>query len=205
MSIISTVKEKFKRGCKLSVQILTLISLLNLGLVIYQPSLLIDTYEVLMELKGDSLNFDRRPIRQVFRDLQQALPVDISSQLRLIIVESPISNAYASADGTITIYTGIVEEMNWDSGQLAAVLGHEIAHVVLKHHYNGLQSSIEKEYYADLLGITLAIKAGYKGCNIVKFWVRRVNKQGDVLNTTTHPNSVTRAVYLDQFCQNVRR
>ena len=50
----------------------------------------------------------------------------------LAIFESPQVNAFAMPGGKIGVYTGILEITD-DGNQLAAVMGHEIAHVTAKH------------------------------------------------------------------------
>lgn len=50
----------------------------------------------------------------------------------LAIFESPQVNAFAMPGGKIGVYTGILEITD-DANQLAAVIGHEIAHVTAKH------------------------------------------------------------------------
>ena len=50
----------------------------------------------------------------------------------LAIFESPQINAFAMPGGKIGVYTGILEVTD-NANQLAAVIGHEIAHVTAKH------------------------------------------------------------------------
>ncbi|MCE5186664.1 MAG: M48 family metallopeptidase [Planctomycetaceae bacterium] len=48
------------------------------------------------------------------------------------LVESKDINAWAMPGGKVVVYTGLMELANTD-GQLAAVMGHEIAHAVARH------------------------------------------------------------------------
>ena len=50
----------------------------------------------------------------------------------LAIIEKPVINAFVLPGGKIAVYTGILEVAETDD-QLAAVLGHEVAHVVARH------------------------------------------------------------------------
>lgn len=49
-------------------------------------------------------------------------------------------NAFAMADGTVRVYSGLMDAMPDD--QILAVLGHEIGHVKLKHSYNQLREAM---------------------------------------------------------------
>jgi putative metalloprotease len=49
-------------------------------------------------------------------------------------------NAFAMADGTVRVHAGLLEAMPDD--QVLAVIGHEIAHVGLKHSYKQLREAL---------------------------------------------------------------
>lgn len=49
-------------------------------------------------------------------------------------------NAFAMADGTVRVYSGLMDAMPDD--QLLAVIGHEIGHVKLKHSYKQLREEM---------------------------------------------------------------
>lgn len=49
-------------------------------------------------------------------------------------------NAFAMADGTVRVYSGLMDAMPDD--QLLAVIGHEIGHVKLKHSYKQLREAM---------------------------------------------------------------
>jgi predicted Zn-dependent protease len=49
-----------------------------------------------------------------------------------IIIDEPVLNAWALPGGKIAVYTKMIEAFNTDA-ELAAVLGHEVAHAVLRH------------------------------------------------------------------------
>jgi Zn-dependent protease with chaperone function len=64
------------------------------------------------------------------------------------VVESPQLNAFALPGGTIVVYTGLIEAAERPE-QIAGVLGHEMAHVTLRH---GL------ERIGKITGLSLAVK-----------------------------------------------
>ncbi len=49
-------------------------------------------------------------------------------------------NAFAMADGTVRVYTGLLDLMPDD--QVTAVIGHEIGHVKLKHSYKQMREQL---------------------------------------------------------------
>jgi len=53
---------------------------------------------------------------------------------RFVLVETPSVNAYAIPGGVVFVTRGLYELLDTED-ELAAVLGHEIAHVQRKHHY----------------------------------------------------------------------
>jgi len=48
------------------------------------------------------------------------------------VVDSPVTNAFALPGGTIVVYTGLIAAAD-DADQVAGVLGHEMAHVTMRH------------------------------------------------------------------------
>ena len=49
-------------------------------------------------------------------------------------------NAFAMADGTIRVYSGLMDSMPDD--QVLAVIQHEVGHVLLKHSYQGMKEQL---------------------------------------------------------------
>lgn len=49
-------------------------------------------------------------------------------------------NAFAMADGTVRVYSGLLDAM--PDEQVLAIIGHEIGHVKLKHSYNQMKKQV---------------------------------------------------------------
>lgn len=82
---------------------------------------------------------DQARAKRVFRRL--AAEVDAPVELRLMFVDMSAPNAFALPGGTLLVTEGLLEEFGQDEGALAAVLGHEIAHVTERHGLQNLYSS----------------------------------------------------------------
>jgi beta-barrel assembly-enhancing protease len=78
------------------------------------------------------------------------------------IVDDPELNAFALPDGTVVVHTGLLATLE-NEAQLAAVLGHEIAHVVHKHGYKGYRHAQKMQWIA--LGAAVAAAAIDSGSN----------------------------------------
>ena len=75
------------------------------------------------------------------------------------VLRSPIVNAFALPDGNIYLSVGLLARLE-NEAELAQVLGHEIAHVVLRHALKGYQtnrSQIVAAHIADLFLFGTAI------------------------------------------------
>jgi metalloprotease len=60
--------------------------------------------------------------------------------LNFKVYVAPEVNAFAMADGTVRVYSGLLELMPDD--QVYAVIGHEIGHVALEHSYEQMRKQI---------------------------------------------------------------
>ncbi|KAA6419203.1 hypothetical protein WJX79_002881 [Trebouxia sp. C0005] len=80
------------------------------------------------------------------------------------VIDSDQVNAFVVPGGKVVVYTGLLKLLQGPAmeTQLAAVLGHEIAHVVARHAAERMtQSEVRSETEADSIGMRLAAKACY--------------------------------------------
>ncbi len=74
------------------------------------------------------------------RKLTQGLEHYDGLNLNFKVYLSPEVNAFAMADGTVRVYSGLFDAMPED--QVFAVIAHEIGHVKLKHSYKQMREQI---------------------------------------------------------------
>ncbi len=65
------------------------------------------------------------------------------------VIEGNSINAFAMPGGAVLVSYGLVKRLGSES-ELAAVLAHEIAHVVMKHQLKAIQASLNSEAWAGL-------------------------------------------------------
>ena len=73
----------------------------------------------------------------------------------ITVVDTSMVNAFATRDGYIFVHRGILALLNSED-ELAALLGHEIAHVALKHH----RASSGRSKFASIVGWISAVSIG---------------------------------------------
>lgn len=80
------------------------------------------------------------PYALQLRKLTQGLEHYDGLNLNFKVYLSPEVNAFAMADGTVRVYSGLFDAMPED--QVFAVIAHEIGHVKLKHSYKQMREQI---------------------------------------------------------------
>jgi len=72
-------------------------------------------------------------VNRVSRRIAEALGPDLpEADWEYVLFEDPSANAFAMPGGKIAVFTGLLKLVDSDD-ELAAVIGHEIAHVLLQH------------------------------------------------------------------------
>ncbi|HWM41489.1 MAG TPA: M48 family metalloprotease [Burkholderiales bacterium] len=77
-------------------------------------------------------------------------------------------NAFAVPGGTIFITRGLLEKMRSEA-ELAGVLGHEIVHVLKKHHLKAIQKGAQTALAGDAMGAAIRDRAGPARDKLIAF------------------------------------
>lgn len=87
---------------------------------------------------------------------EQKMPQALSGyQWEFNLLDAPEVNAWAMPGGKVAVYRGLLEVAD-DEAQLAAVVGHEIAHVVAKHGNERLSQGLLAQMGGEVLSAALA-------------------------------------------------
>lgn len=118
----------------------------------------------------------------------------------------PSSKMEANADGrVVSVSTALVRYAASDD-DLALVVGHEMAHNVLRHRENRKGSSRSRERAADRVGLYLTARAGYDISGADAFWRRFGDDNWRArLGVLTHPSPTARSKAIAQTAEEIAR
>lgn len=93
------------------------------------------------EQKVSNQTVSNRYVKCIADAITQHVPKSVfSGEWELVVFDSPQINAFALPGGKIGVYTGLIE-LTENQHQLAAVIGHEVGHVIAEHGNERMSSS----------------------------------------------------------------
>lgn len=132
-----------------------------------------------------------------------------------VLIKRDSFNAFTTGGTYIVVHTRLMEELPSDD-ELAAVIGHEIAHTVANHVFerqshsqlaalsgsasartSGYQAAFthENEREADQIGILYAALAGFDPNAASRIWLRQFKKEGNARALFVHDHPVNQERY----------
>ncbi|MCY3878972.1 MAG: M48 family metallopeptidase [Rhodobacteraceae bacterium] len=176
---------------------------------------------------GKSLTFSRDGFEHTI-----FVQPEVICDMPMVVVNSDDINAYA--DGNAIYLNAGMERIVRDDSELAFVIGHEMAHNILKHIDSAVVNSIiggligvaidpslgeagaevgalaysqEFETEADYVGLYLAARAGYDVSNVAEFWraMATINPSAIHVPSLTHPTTAMRYNVIKKTSEEIDR
>ena len=123
-------------------------------------------------------------------------------QWQVHAISSNDINAYVMPGGKIVFYSGIIDRLNLTDAEIAAIMGHEMAHALREH-------SRSQESEADRIGLEIMARAGFDPQAAVSLWQKMQAMEASSQDLrigflSTHPTSTNRIKELQALQSSVR-
>ncbi len=115
-------------------------------------------------LKNSKISTDRKLTERVRRIGERIAKVSGQEGFKweFHVIDNDAMNAFCLPGGKVFFYTGILKIMQNDD-QIAAVMGHEIAHALARHGAERMSMQQASNFGAQILAIALSIPPKYQG------------------------------------------
>ena len=115
---------------------------------------------------------------------------------------------FCIAGGKVLVGGQLVKGLELDDGELAMLLGHEIAHAVAGHRREASRATMDadaaqevraaeiavmQEDEADRIGMALALRAGWPAASLVSFFDKLAAQEPAGTFNSSHPTAAARA------------
>lgn len=112
----------------------------------------------------DTSSQTSRRIHNVFNRIKpqadRANQTGVAFNWQMNVIKSNELNAWAMPGGKMAMYTGMVDRLKLSDDEIAAVVGHEMAHALLEHSKKAIGQQVLTGMAANIGGSVLAAKTG---------------------------------------------
>jgi predicted Zn-dependent protease len=152
-------------------------------------------------------------VRKVARSLitvaAAARPETAAWSWEMHVTSDVAIDAFCMAGGKVLVGSEFVRRLGLGDGELAMLLGHEMAHALAGHRREVVRGGMEsdpaeeirgneiallQEDEADRIGMSLAYRAGWPLSSLVSFYDKLAQAQAPGTFSTSHPSAASRAV-----------
>lgn len=153
-------------------------------------------FKLLVDKSNSKIDEDKTALVTAF---YKELDPKNEANIHFFVVKQSIVNAFALSNGSIIIYEGLIDKID-NYEELAALMGHEIAHVNQRHHIKLLVRSIAgyviiSALFSDINGVVAVISENVKSVQNLAY-SREFETQADkesvlfLINNKINPNGM---------------
>lgn len=157
---------------------------------------------------GVALERVRRIAKGLIAAAAEARPETATWSWEVHVTSDASTGAFCIAGGKLLVGSALVKRLDLSDGELAMLLGHEIAHAVAGHRREATRSSMDadvaqeirqaeiavmQENEADQIGMGLAYRAGWPTTSLVSFYDKLAAQEGPGTFNSSHPSAQSRA------------
>jgi len=150
----------------------------------------------------------RRIAKGLIAAAAEARPETAAWSWEVHVTSDASTGAFCIAGGKLLVGSALIKVLDLGDGELAMLVGHEIAHAVAGHRREVVRSSMDadvaeeirraeiavmQESEADRIGMGLAYRAGWPATSLVSFYDKLAAQEGPGTFNSSHPSAQSRA------------